>query len=171
MGTSLCKRVFGPSQPFHRGPPVHMIMTSSRCGPTPSMRNQTLSTRLRAVQRRAGLIDGFCAQKSFSAPSALPSRRRPRSPRRTGVDLRLRRAPLDSTRSFSSPNLTPALEPTRTDCNRRSPTTRPTFAASHGTRATRGDDRLREQATARGRRRLVEAFLSSLQLFGRFVIG
>jgi hypothetical protein len=27
------------------------------------MRNQTLSTRLRAVQRRAGLIDGFCAHQ------------------------------------------------------------------------------------------------------------
>ena len=62
------------------------------------------------MQRRAGLIDGFRARRSFSASGALPSRRRPRSPRRTGVVLRLRRTPLDATRSFSSPNLTPALE-------------------------------------------------------------
>ena len=65
------------------------------------------------MQRRAGLIDGFRAQKSFSASGALPSRRRPRSPRRTGVVLRLRRTPLDSTRLFSSPESRPNTGSTR----------------------------------------------------------
>ncbi len=98
-----------------------------------------------------GLLDGFRARTSFSASGALPSRRRPRSPRRIGVDLRLRRAPLDSTRAFSSPNLTPALEPTRGDRNRRSRTARPSSAASPRASATRAGGRPRDTATARGR--------------------